>query len=223
MILSKSALQSCSLSKRDQSVPGLDNIRIESDGTVISAARNIVLAIEGVSDELTKNIPIDNSGPVTTTISSDFARKVCDSIENDKVFKGKLEYTDISVSESKVAFVLHDGRRESTVRGNNTGDSWLPWRTIFRNAGKPLPQTAILNRARLKLLLDVLDKVSPESGDETPVYLEFTENFNILLRAKNYKTWQHVLGIMTNYQGKFPTYTDWEKSILTKPRRRPRV
>jgi hypothetical protein len=223
MVVSKSALKVSALSKHDKSIPGLDSISIENDGTVVAGARNIFVAVQGVEEKVTKNIPISDSGPSEAVISSEFARKVCDSIENDKVFKGKLEFADVRVVDDKVEFTLHDGRRESIVRGAKSGEEWVPWRSVFHNAGQPYPQVAILNRARLKVLLDVLDKIAPESGDETPVYLQFTDAHNIVLRAKNYNTGQRVLGIMTNYFGKFPEDSEWEKEILRKPKRKPRV
>lgn len=219
MILSKASLQISALSKRDTAIPGLDCISIEPDGTAVAASKNVVLAISPPVEDAITNIPVEDTGRNSGVIHQDLVKKVITAIGSDSAFGGRLEYCDMSGDGSRVIFSVHDGRNPGTIRGRKEHDGWVPWKKIFSGRHGDGKQV-ILNRSRLKILLDVLDKIAPENGGETPVYLEFTTEGDVLLRAKNYITGQRILGVMTNYKGKWQEDTEWERRILAGETRR---
>jgi hypothetical protein len=209
MILSKSALQIVVLCKKEAAIPILDNVRIEIDGTVISSARNIILAVSPVSVDT----PFKSEGEgVECTLTSDTIKKVVSAIGVDTVFGGKLEFTNITKENDTITFEVRDGKRISHVAGRTYDGPWVRWKEIVDKAlNKEVVGRVVLNRARMKLLLDALEKAAPDKDGESPIYMEFTKD-DVIFRAFNYKNGQQVLGVVGMYgsPGKWPERTKWE-------------
>ena len=213
MIISKASLQAVALSKRDSVIPQLDNIRVERDGTTVSASRNITLAISPVVKEAKKNLPLTETESCSASIPSDIANKVIQAIGTDTAFGGRLEYADLQNNDGKLEFIIKDSRNKTMViSGDEPSGDWIPWRDIIKHNAKTTGKF-ILNRQRLQMLLGVLDRVIPAKGSETPVYLEFTSDNNVIIRGKNYVTGQHVYGVMLSYSGEDLPETEWEQTI----------
>jgi hypothetical protein len=197
-------------------IPMLDNIKIESDGTVVSASRNIIIAISPVAPEAKKNLPIEESPQCSATIPSELANKVIQAIGNDTSFGGRLEYADISKENGKVLFTVKDEHNKTVrIEGDEARGTWVPWRD-YTSGYESVTGTFILHRQRLQMLLSILDKVIPAKGSETPVYLEFTKDNNVIVRGKNYITGQYVYGIMMSYKGEWLAQSEWEDGIRSK-------
>jgi len=217
MIISKAALQSVHLSKRDASIPQLEMIHIDPDGTVVAASRNTTIAISPPPAEATKNLPVSDTGSCGhVNIFKDDAVELINAIGTDRTFGGRLEYADVSVSNGRLRFeVVDETGRHTTKDAPNPGNGvWINWMDLIRNHGKTIGKF-ILNRARLHALLDVLDRITPETGGETPLYLEFTEDNYVIIRAKNYVTGQNVFGLILSYAGAELEQSKWETEIRT--------
>jgi hypothetical protein len=202
----------------------LDNIRIESDGTVVSASRNIFIAVSPVDPEAKKNLPLNETPKCAATIPSELVNKVIQAIGTDNSFGGRLEFADIQNHSGKIEFTIKDDKNKTvTISGDEAKGSWVPWRDMIRHNGGTTG-TFILNRQRLQSLLAVLDRVVPAKGSETPVYLEFTSDNNVIVRGKNYITGQYVYGVMLSYKGEWLARTEWEDNICAevKPVKRTR-
>jgi hypothetical protein len=224
MILSKSSLLISSLARKDASIPGLDCIRLEKDGTAIAASKNIVLAIEGVNTEATKNLPFENTAPLEVTITTETAQRIASAIGSDSTFGGRLEYTDVYDKGVKLCFnVCDDKNRKSTIEGTKVHYPWINWRAIFRHGARRDNKKVIINRARLDILLSVLKQIAPDKGGESPLYIEFTEDNYLIVRSVNYVTGQRIIAIVTNYFGTWPEYNAWELSIVKPLSRTPRT
>ena len=226
MIVSKASLQLSALAKKDTTVPQLENIKVESDGTVVAANRNTVIAMSPVPDEAKRNLPTRESEPCEGMIPRDLAQRAMTAIGRDRMFGGRLEFADVSKERGDIKFkVVDEKNKTATLEDEEPRGEWVPWRQIITEHGKTIG-TFILNRSRLHILLDILDRAAPDSGGETPVYLEFTEDNYLVIRARNYITGQDVFGVMMSYKGAQLEQSEWEegiragKTISTRERRR---
>ena len=222
MIFSKPALQICSICKKDSKIPMLDNVKLETDGTVIASARNILVAVSPVPSAVSEKIPLDKSGEVNCCVSAESIKHIVTSIK-DIAFGGLLEFANIKIDDKKVSFTFKDGKRTSSVEVNKLSGSWIKWKDILKNALKRKRETkVILNRSRLKMLLEVMDKTSPDKGGESPLYLEFTDDNNVVLRSFNALTGQWTYAVMTSYKmgmDVWPEETEFEKKLLKSGKR----
>jgi hypothetical protein len=216
MIFSKASLQVIGISKKDLNVPMLDCIRLEKNGTVVGVAKNVIVAVEGLSEKIVHNVPLSSEGGSGCTISAETIKHILSSIK-DVAFGGILEYVNVKVEGNKVAFEYRDGKRSSAVTASSYPGKWVKWKEMFKSAFmKKQEVKVILNRSRLKMLLDLLDKTAPDNGGESAVYLEFTTDNNLVLRAKNYVTGQWTYAVMTSYKmglDIWPQETEFERDI----------
>jgi hypothetical protein len=217
MIVSKSSLLSVLVTAKDKDIPALDNIRLEADGTVIGAAGNVVLAVSPVHEKVAAQVPLDDSGPGEATIAADTVRKALKLLQADKTFGGLLEHCDIAVHDDEAVFTFTDGKRKHTMNGRLYRHAYIPWEKILETAmHSKEPTRVVLNRARLRLLLDTIEKICPDSTGQNPVYIEFTSLGDIICRARNAVTGQRVLATMKNYSfGKsaWLSEDEWERRL----------
>lgn len=217
MIVSKSSLQAVHVTAKDKDIPALDNVRMERDGTMVGAAGNVVVAVAPVDPKVAAQVPLQNSGAGEATIAADTVRKAL-KLLGDKMFGGLLEHCDISVRGEDIVFTFTDGKRRHTMDGRAYRHPYIPWQTILSRAmrNRQPGQRVVLNRARLHLLLDTLEKVCPDSSGQSPVYLEFTTDGDIVCRARNAINGQRVVATMKNYALKGSAWLEegeWERSL----------
>ena len=232
MIVSKSSLLAVQVTAKDKDIPALDNVRLEADGTMVGAAGNVVVAVSPVNPKVAAQVPLDDSGPGAATISAETVRKALKLLTADKTFGGLLEHCDIDVDDDNALFTFTDGKRKHTMKGRLYPYDYIPWRAIIEQAlGSKEPTRVILNRARLRLLLETVEKICPDSTGQHPVYLEFTDYGDVICRARNPVTGQRVVATMKNYafgSSAWLKEDEWEerlagkkKKVAKRERRRP--
>lgn len=217
MIVSKSSLLAVNVTAKDKGIPALDNVRVEADGTVVGAASNVVVAVSPVDPKVAAQVPIEDSGPCAATLSADTVRKAL-KLLGDKMFGGLLEHCDIKTAGDDVTFTFTDGKRRHTMDGRVYTQPYIPWRTIIMRAmhSRRAGTRVVLNRARLHLLLETLEKICPDSSGQSPVYMELTEQGDIVCRARNAVNGQRVVATMKNYTMKGGAWLEegaWERSL----------
>jgi len=216
MILNKSNLVIVDLVKVDVGVPVLNNIHVRKDGTSVASNGRAVVAVSPVGSEVKGKLPLEESrlkeGSEGITISAEFIREVLKNMPKDTMFGGLLEHCDIDRSG---AVRLNDGKRQRLLKGRLYDRDYVGFEEVFsrkRSGGVRV----VVNLKRLLLMLSVISKVCPDSSEETPVFLEFTEQNDIVVRAENRKTGQRVIGIAKSYksvEGKWLKSNLWEKLL----------
>jgi len=232
LIVSKSSLLAVQVTAKDKDIPALDNVRLEPDGTMVGAAGNVVVAVSPVNPKVAAQVPLEDSGPGAATISAETVRKALKLLTADKTFGGLLEHCDIDVQEDNAHFTFTDGKRRHTMKGRLYPHKYIPWEVIIEKALTSRESTrVILNRTRLRLLLDTVEKICPDSTGQHPVYIEFTSYGDVVCRARNPITGQRVVATMKNYafgSAAWLKEDEWEqrlagkaKKVAKRARRRP--
>jgi hypothetical protein len=221
MIVTKASLSAVKVARRDKDLPVLDNVRIEKDGTTVACARNIVLAISPPAEARAAQAPVGNTGPLhhDLTIPSEYVKGVLKEVKTDKTFDGLLEYVDVhelSGAVSNGAFTWIEDGCPKTLRFDSDAGAYIDYRKVFaRSLTNRTGVRLKMNRVRLKALVDTLDKVAPDNG-EAPVYIEFTETGDMIMRATNDKTGQRAVAVMTHFSERGDDWLDpdeWERGL----------
>jgi hypothetical protein len=217
VIVSKNSLSAVHITAKDKDIPALDNLHFEPDGTTVGAAGNVVIVVSPVNEKVANQVPLTNTGTSTGTVNADTIRKTIKLLTPDKTFGGLLEHCDLKVQDGEAKFTFTDGKRVHNMAGRTYPHDYIPWRSILRKSlqQRTGPRVA-LNRARLHLLLETLEKIAPDTNGQSPVYLEFTTDGDIVARARNNLNGQQVVATMKNYSFKdnaWPHPTPWEEGL----------
>lgn len=223
MIVSKAALQAIEIVKSDNKIPMLNNLRIEADGTVIAFNGRALLAIEPVKEEIVKKLPIYKERAVRLglTISAETVREILKNMPKDTLFGGLLEYCRIDpIGVNKASITISDGRRGRIIEAKLYDREYFDWRKLVSDtlqAETAQRPRAILNRKRINALLNCIEKICPDSTGESPIFVEFKENFSVVFRSINQRTGQSCVGVMNAYrgaEGKWMDGNNWEKGLI---------
>ena len=227
MIVSKANLQVVHATKVDKNIPALDNVHIAEDGSTVGVGGKMMLAVSPVQKEVKKKLAnvLNESGGGNVSVSSETVRTVMRAIPTDKQFHGLLEHCNVEPLEGGEARVtMTDGKRRRNITGKLYPRDFLPWRKLMREASKVGEQgdslRLVLNLKRLLLLLQTIEKVAPDTSGDNPVWIEFTDNGYIIIRAVNMINGQRCVGVMSPYEGvegKWLENGDWERSFLEDP------
>lgn len=219
-IISKNALNVMHIAGKDADLPGMDTVHVRKDGTVIGSARNAVILVSPVRKSIKRNIPIDETELTEDiTVPKDGINQMNKFISKDSQFGGLLEYLDIEKSTPvRVRFkALNTKGEEVRMSGGLYRRKYIDYQAVLdRTLNSRVKKRVIVNRARLKLLLEAMEKVCPDTSAESPVYLEFTEQDELVLRSLNRKTGQRALAVMFNYLYKERDWLDenrWEEEL----------
>lgn len=219
MILSRTNLLAVKMTKTDKDIPALDTLHIRKDGGTIGTNGMAVVAISPVMPEMLKHSLLkDEPLESDTSISSDSVSEILKNIPKDTKFSGVTELCSVKKKNGRVKFGLHDGKRKKSIEAKQFNGSYVQYLDVFERAYNT--STIIKTATNLKRLITVLkciDDICSDSSKECPVFLQFTEQGNIIIRAKNPKNGQHVISIMKAYdgiEGHFPEYSDFEKSLF---------
>lgn len=220
MIVSKSNLLVVSLTAVDKNIPVLDCVRIEEDGSTIGGNGNSFIAVSPVDKEIKEKINSvfkdEESNPVT--ITSETAKEVIKNIPNDIRFKGMLEHTEVVCTNDKsVSFNLNDGAREKTIYGKINPLRYPDYKNMFKRClSNKKNIRLVVNAKRLLPLIETIMKISEDNGDFSRMYIEFTEEKDIILRMQNPKTKQRAIGLMWCYKGNENVWLEpnqWEEGL----------
>lgn len=218
MILSRSNLLAVQGTSKDS--PILDNLHIAKDGTTVAFDGRALLAISPVTQEMQEKVTLTDTGPHANeqgiTVSTESVKEVLKNLPLDKKFNGIREHVDLSPDG---VFTIDDGKREKTIRAKVFPRPFINYRTLLRNAKQsPVSVRVVLNGKRLRNLLDMLNKACPDDSGESPIFLEFTQDNDIILRTINPINSQRALGYMTSYKGAEGQWLEedmWERKLST--------
>jgi len=225
MIISKSSLQVLLVTKNDK-IPVLNNIHIREDGTTIGSNGKTILAVSPVGAEV-RNTLKDRIGddPLSSaiTVAEETAKDVLKNIPKDTQFKGLLEHCNVKIdpeSDRGVEFTMTDGKRPKVIKGKRWMRDYIQFEDVFKRVAATRKEVKIvLNRRRLMSLLDAIDKACPDSTGNSPVYIEFSDQNDIIVRCVNYVNGQKVMGVMQSYkgiEGQWLEEGEWERSLCGK-------
>lgn len=217
MILSRSNLRVVDVAAVDKSIPVLGTVHIDSDGTTVASNGKACLAVSPVLPEIKDATPVEESkGRAPATIAGDTIKEVLKNIPRDNVFKGLLEHTDFNADTG--TFKLNDGKRNRSIVAQLYQRPYIDFKKVFELArAAPSKLQVVINRKRLINLLQVIDSICPDSSGESPIFVDFTDKNNIIIRAVNGTNGQRAMGVMTAYkgeEGKWMAANLWEKRIM---------
>jgi len=222
MILSKGNLSIVDLCKESKQIPALNNIHIQRDGTTIAASNDIIVVVSPVDEAIRRSTVLEEtivSGD--HTIPSDAIKNVLRNIPSDKLFKGLLEYVDFAIIDNMCIFKGKDGKKEvNKTKVKPYTHGYIKYKEILKRVlGLNRKSTkVILNLRRLNSLLEIIIKVCPDSNGDNPVFIEFTDNNDIIVRAVNQTNGQKIFGIMTSFKSsddKWLNSDTWEKQFMS--------
>lgn len=223
MIVNKNALMVVHTSRADKNVPVLDNVHIEPDGTCIGSSGKTVLMVspvnEQVKEKLTETKILRDSKSRPMTIPAETIRTIIKDLPADKKFGGLLEHCNIKGDGDECRVELTDGKRKRSFEGKLYPKDYIPYEKLIGPALKRTEEEedgmrVVLNKKRLLHLLDCINKIAPDSSDDDPIYVSFTERGDIVLRGENYKTGQRFIACMWAYtggEGEWLELNEWEE------------
>lgn len=229
MILSRSNLQVVDITKKDDKVPALDNVHIREDGSTVAIGGRMMMAVSPVTKNIKKQIlnllPESDEDGRTFTVSAKSIQAVLSAVKPDREFKGLREHTNLkSVNKDRCIFEYTDGKRDSSISAKLYKREFLPHvellQKVFttctgeKNGGN---MRLVVNIKRLLLLLTAIEKAAPDSSGHNPVWIEFTNDGYIIIRAVNMLNGQRVVGVMSplpGEEGKWLELGPWEKQFL---------
>jgi len=212
MIISKQNLLPVALTKPDKNIPVLDCLRIESDGSSAGGNGKSFIVVSSVPESIKNNVSkvYGNDKSEGVTITSETVKEVLKNIPSDSKYGGLLEHTEVvSADGSSVNFVLYDGARKRNISGKVNPSSYPPYKKLFQRAmNNKKSIQLVINSKRFLPLIDTLIKCSNDSGDFSPMYIEFTQENDIIMRMINPKTGQRCIGIMWSNKGQEAKWLD---------------
>ncbi len=220
MIYSRSNLAAALITAKQP--PILNNVHM-AEGTTVAFDGKLLVAVSPVNERVKKEVPLPESEAGTLTVSAETIKEVLKNMPTDKRFHGLLEHCDVT---SAGKFALTDGKRSRSITGKVFAKDFLDYKSVFQKAkSSPVATRVVLNRHRLKQMLDFLDKACPDGSNEAPVYLEFSEDRDVIARAQNPINGQRAIGYLTSYkaeEGQWLEPDEWERGI-TGEKEAPRI
>jgi hypothetical protein len=215
MILSRSNLLAYHATSKNS--PVLNNLHVTNDGSTVAFDGAALLLVSPVLEARKETLPIKDSGPTKDiTVSTDTIKEVLKALPVDKKFDGSLEHCDLSADG---VFTHTDGPRDHTIRAKVYPRQYIDYRGVLSAAkASPVVARVVLNRDRLANLLTMLDKICPDGTGEAPVFLEFTQDNDIFMRAINPLNKQRAIAYMTSYKGEEGQWLEedaWERHMTT--------
>lgn len=234
MILSKQNLFAVHCTKADDKIPALNNVHIAKDGSTVGIGGKMFLSVSPISEKVRKKIGniFEERGTIPEkglTVTADSVKDVLKSIPADRAYGGLLEHCNIEPvkdDERKCRFTMTDGKERTSKTGKLYTRAYLQYKTLFAEAMKTCTATEeatpgnkriVLNLKRLIVLLDAIAQVAPDSSGDNPVWVEFTKDNYLIIRAINMTMDQRAIGIMmpfTGVEGKWLEPNEWERSFL---------
>ena len=219
MILSKANLTISSMTKADKNIPALDTLHIREDGTTVAANGSALVAVSPVNRDIKSKVPLDESEMLgSSTVYSDTVKEVIKNMPKDSMFGGVLEHCDFKNVGGE--FTLTDGKRTRKISGKIFPREYIDYKAIFERAHSERSAVRVaVNLKRLRAMLESIDSAVCDTSTDAAVFIEFTDANTILLRARNERTEQNILCVMTAYNGAnaaWQDYNEWEKSLLEK-------
>lgn len=236
MIVSKANLLTVKVVKNDRAIPVLNNVHFAVDGSTVGCNGQAVLAVGPVPEQTKEDIPLeqtqgnardDEERFPAVTVSAESVGEVLKGIPRDTMFGGLLEFCDVSAGEDGVTFEWTDGKRKKRVEGKRWPRKYTNYQDVLKRVyntrltGKV--HRVVLNLKRFMAILETLEKACPDSTGQAPVWIEFSEANDIMIRTVNQKTGQRAVAVMSSYkgiEGEWLGEDEWERSFYkSKPKK----
>ena len=217
MILSKKNLLVVECISVDKQIPVLNNIHIAEDGSTVASSGRGLIAVSPVPDKIRKSVPVDDSGVDGGTYASETIKQVLKNLPRDVQFGGLLEFVDLKNG----TFTLTDGKRKHELIGKPYDRKYIDYQDVIQKAFENISSGSrvVLNLKRLIALLQTVEKICGDSVAETPIYIEFTKENDVIIMGESSKTGQQVIALMNSYkgiEGKWIVLNTWAKKIIDK-------
>lgn len=220
MYISKKNMAVVALTKHDKNIPQLNNIRIEEDGSTIGASGRSIMVVSPVQNEIRKRLEavLEDSGMSEMTVSAETITEVEKAIPADKTFKGMLEHCDVKkLGAREVKFTIYTQKRKKVIMGQLFPRAYINWKEMVREAcASPVVNRVVLNVGRLISLLQVAQKIVGDSSGENAVFLEFTEDNDVIVRGRDATSGQRIIGVMSSYvnqEEQWLSMDEWERKV----------
>ena len=218
MILSKKNLLVVESVSVDKQISVLNNIHVRSDGGTIGSNGRGMIVVSPVPDEVKKQVPLKEKIGVdgsAATLSSETIKKVLRNLPRDVQFGGLLEFVDLEDG----VFTLTDGKRTHEIAGKVYERNYIDYNKVIQKAFGDIGDgiRVVLNLKRLIALLGTMEKICSDNVTETPIYIEFTSDNDVILMGESNKTGQQVVALMNSYkgiEGKWIVFSDWIKKLI---------
>ena len=204
-----------------QSIIGADRGELIAykDGHTSAHNKKAQVFVGPVPQSVKKSVPLDDSEVEDDIgISTDTAKAVIKNISKDTRFGGLLEHCAVDVDDNSATFTTTDGVRRVPISGRVSGVK-TDLSGVLISAVRNSTNGVCLNRKRLMALLNVMDKCCTDTSGESPVWVSFTKDNDVILRGVDFKTDQRVIARMVSYkdeEGKWIQDSDWEKQYKRK-------
>lgn len=216
MIVSKNALQVVHTTAAEKGIPILDNVHIDSDGSVVGSNRESVVVVSPLDEKFKKELVIQEEISEELSLSGETIRDIIKFIGTDKKFKGLLDHTDIKrVDNYTGQAVCHDGKRSKVIQTKVYPHPYYDYKSLIQNVFEKRSKVRlVLNRKRFLNLLQTINKICGDSGDFSAIFLEFTENNDLIVRAENNVSKQRVIGVSRGFKtDKWMRLSKWEEEL----------
>jgi hypothetical protein len=193
-------------------------LQFNEDGSALASNKKVVMVLAPVEDEIKERLTIlkDDGESERISITPDTAKEILKNVPKDKKFNGLLEHVSIRGNDSmSVNVEMTDGKRSRKMlfkrRERETDE-----KSVLKHMYSMIDQSNInmcLNRKRLLLMLEAMDKVCEDVSGESPVWISVTEGGDITVRGWDFKYGRPVLGYMKAYSGGEsapPPRVEWE-------------
>jgi hypothetical protein len=220
MYVSKKNLSVVAMTKQDKNIPQLNNVHLAADGSTVGASGRSTMVVSPVQNEIRKRLEsiLEDSGMSEMTISAETINEVMKAIPADKTFKGMLEHCDVKkLSDREVKFTIYTQKRKKVIMGQLFPRSYIHWKEVIQEAcASKVVNRVVLNVGRLITLLQVAEKIIGDSSGENAVFLEFTEDNDVIVRGRDATSGQRLIGVMSSYVNKEEQWLrmdQWERNI----------
>lgn len=213
MIVSKANLKVVSVAKPDAGIPILNNVHFEEDGSSVASNSKSIVVCGPVHKEVMDKVVVEDSGQCELSITADTVKEVLKNVPVDKQFGGLLEHVDL---DDEGTFRLSDGKRKRRIVGQKYDRKYLDYKKTVREiAAADTKARVVVNLARFITALETVKDCLGDAGGGQKVFIEFTEDNDILIRCRSARTGQRVVCTTTTYKEDTWLKKDkWEKHLL---------
>lgn len=215
MIYSKSNLQVVNVTSKDRDINVLSHVHFGADGHTAGIDGRAVMIVEPAPVEYRQHFVVPSINNGAFAIPASGVKEVIKNIPPDTRFKGLLEQTAITKDdEAGVEFTTTDGQQVKKVQVRKHRKPFPDVKAMLSAVYRKDTARVCVNRTRLIKLLMAIDKACPDPSNENPVFIELAKDSGeIVIRAKNMKTGQIAIGLMTQYEGEWLKRSRWEKEV----------
>lgn len=220
MIISRKNLLIYKMTSQDKSIPILDNVFICKDGSSVASNGMSAILISPVDAAMLEHVIVEDSGGLDEVlVSTESIKEVLKNLPKDTKFAGVLEHCSVGIGRGgKCKFKVYDGKRTRAIDVKHHKKSYIDYRKTLKTVrDKKVSVSTAINLSRLNGLIAVINEICVDSSHDTPVYIDFTSDGDILIRCLDYKTKQRVIAVMKAYdgvEGNVPELSSWERDVL---------